>query len=149
MKSLETTWNQLKLAESTQKLPAIFCYLLVKINYSQVAFVLIFHPKTFLGKFGPKNLSSRNWLKFGKGVHCYMLVTVLMFIFFKFFSFIFLGNFGPKIWSSSNWQKFPTGVHCYVVIIFWGNLVPKSEVLQINWNLVQVYIAIYLLHFKC
>ena len=32
-----------------------------------------------------------------------------------------------------------------VIYIFWANLVPKSEVLQINWNLVQTYIAIWLL----
>ena len=30
-----------------------------------------------------------------------------------------------------------------------ANLVPKSEVLRINWNLVQGYIAICLLQFQC
>ena len=46
-----------------------------------------------------------------------MLITILMFIFAKFLSFIF----------------------------FWRNLVPKSEVLQINWNSGQAYIPICLL----
>ena len=72
-------------------------------------------------KFGLKNGSSSNWLKFGTGVHCYMLITIFTFIFSKCSSFIFLG----------------------------ANLVPKSEVLQINWNLVQGYIAIWLLEFWC
>ena len=71
-----------------------------------------------------------------------------------------LGKFGPKIWSSSNWLKCRTGAHCYMLIsilmlifqnfshsYFSANLVPKSEVLQINWNLVQRYITVRLLRF--
>ena len=37
-----------------------------------------------LGKFGPKIWSSWNWLKCRTGVHCYMLITILMLIFSKF-----------------------------------------------------------------
>ena len=69
----------------------------------------------FLGKFGPIIWISSNWLKFRIGVHCDMLVTVLMFIFSKLFSY-FLGKFGPKIWRSSNWLKFGTEVDCYMLI---------------------------------
>ena len=69
--------------------------------------------KRFLGKFGPKNWSSPNWLKVGTGVHCYILISNLMFIFLTFLSFIF----------------------------FKTNLVRKSEVLQINCNFVHGYIV--------
>ena len=75
--------------------------------------------KSFLGKFGLKNWSSPNWLKFGTEVHCYIVISNLMFI-------------PPKILS---------------LTFFWANLIPKSEVLQINWNLVQRDIAICLLWF--
>ena len=34
-------------------------------------------------------------MKFGTGVHCYMRITILMFIFTKFLSLMFLG----RIWS--------------------------------------------------
>ena len=101
----ETTWNQLQ-PPWNQPYHSIF---LLKITYSQVVFVLILHPKVFPGQ------TSSNWLKFGRRVDCYMLISILMFIFSKFLSFI----------------------------IFWKSLVSKSEVLQINWNLVQAYIAIY------
>ena len=94
---LETTWNHLK--------TATFEYLLLEISYSQVAFVLIHNIKelkVFWGKFDPKKWSSPNWLKLGVGVHRYMVITILAFIFFKI---------------------------CFIHI-FWANLVPKSNVLQ-------------------
>ena len=71
------------------------------------------------GKFGPIICSSTKWLKFRRGIHCCKLITILMFIFSKFLSFIF----------------------------FWANLVSKSEILQIDWKLVQGYITICLLRF--
>ena len=37
----------------------------------------------------------------------------------------------------------------FVTHIFWADLVPKSEVLKINWNLVQGYSALCLLWFWC
>ena len=48
-------------------------------------------------KFGLIIWISSNWLKFRRVVHCYMLITVLMFVFSKFFSFIFFG----QIWSQN------------------------------------------------
>ena len=71
-----TTWNHLKPAETTQKLPkttrnhlkpVILYYFLLKISYSQDEFVLIPCPKVLFGQFGLKNCSSPNWLKFGTG----------------------------------------------------------------------------------
>ena len=67
-----------------------------------------------------------------------MLITVLMFIFSTFFSFIFFG----QIWSE-NLKVFKLTkiwyrgrlLHAYFdfrIHMFWANLVPKSEVLQIN-----------------
>ena len=43
----------------------------------------------FLGKFGPQLWRSPNYWKFGTGVHCYMLITILIFIFPKFWSLTF------------------------------------------------------------
>ena len=75
-----------------------------------------------------------------------MLITVLMFIFSKNFSFIFFW----QIWSQNLkffklteiwylgillYAYFDFDVYflkIYVIHIFWANLVPKSEVLQIN-----------------
>ena len=84
-------------------------------------------------KFGPKNWSSPNWLKFGTYVHCYVIITILMFIFRRFWSLfhkIFLGKFGPIILIFSNWLKFCRGMRCYMLITvfififskFWSRL---------------------------
>ena len=127
-------------------------------NYMLITILMFIFPNFWHScfcKFSPIIWISSNWLKFHRGVHFYMLITVLMFIFLKFFSFIFLGKFDPKIWSSSNWLKFGIEVDWYmlmsilmvfffrisVIHTFWANLVPKSEFLQINWNLIQGYIA--------
>ena len=75
----------------------------------------------FLDKFGTITWTYSNWLKFRRVVHCYYkLITVLIFIFSKLFWFMFFG----QIWS-------------------------QPEVLQINWNLIQSYIATCLLKFWC
>ena len=75
----------------------------------------------FLSKFGPKMLSFSNWLKFVTEVDYYMVISSLLFIFSKFLSFILsLVKFGPRT---------------------------KSEVLQIDWYVVQGCIAICLLEF--
>ena len=71
---------------------------------------------SFWANLVSKNGSAPNWLKFSTGVHWYILISNIMFIF-----------------------------NIFVIHIFWANLVPKSHVLQINWNLVQGYIAICLL----
>ena len=154
-----------------------------------------------MGKFGLKNRSSPNWLKFGTGVHCYILITNLKFIFPKILSLMFFG----QIWShnldffklteiyfrgtlpctyynfniyffkvlfihifGANWSQnlkffklteiwyrgrlryayFDFDVYLFKIFVipfFRANLVPKSEVLQINWNLVQAYIVTCLL----
>ena len=46
------SWNDLKPAEITQKLPETshIILFLVKINYFQVAFVIIFHAEVFFGQ---------------------------------------------------------------------------------------------------
>ena len=101
MKPFETTWNQ------------SYCSIfLLKINYSQVAFILILQPKVVFGQIWSPKLSFPNWPKFGAGVHYYILIS-------NFLLFIF----------------------------FWASLVPKSKVIQINWNLVWVYITMCLSRF--
>ena len=92
-----------------------------------------------------------------------MLITIITFIFSKLFSFIFFG----QIWSENPKFLNLTGIfqrgtllyayydfNVYFFRIFanhilWANLVPKSEVLQIDWNLVDGYITIYLFQFWC
>ena len=51
----------------------------------------------FLGKFALKIWSSSNWLKIGTEVDSYMLISILIFIFSKFLSFLFFG----QIWSQN------------------------------------------------
>ena len=83
--------------------------------------------KCFLGKFGPKNWTSPTWLKFGTGIHCYALMLCAM----------------PRCYVCVSFFK------VYVIHFSWANLIPKSEVSQINWNLEHGYIAICLLQFSC
>ena len=96
--------------------------------------------------------------------HFYMLITVLMFIFSKFMSFIFLGQIWSQdlqfsklteIWHMSTlWYAYYNfDVYFFKKILsvtfLWANLASKSEVHQIDWNLVQGYITIHLLQFQC
>ena len=88
---------------------------------------------------------------------------ILKFIFPKLLSLILLG----QIWSQ-NLKFFKLTEICYrgrlictyfdfdvyffkifAIHIFWTNLVAKSKVLQINWNLVQAHIFACLLWFQC
>ena len=91
-----------------------------------------------------------------------MLIAILMFIFAKFLSPMFFG----QIWSHNlDFFKFTKislrgtllHAHCSFNVyffkillfhIFWANLVPKSEVLQIYWNLVQRQRAICFFDFN-
>ena len=80
-----------------------------------------------------------------------------MFIFPKFLSFIFFWhnwsqnlNFSTltEIWYRHALLYAYYNFNVYFskflsVLFFWTNLVPRSEVPQINWNLVQGYVAIY------
>ena len=90
----------------------LYAYYDFSIYCLKIIFIYI-----FLGKCGPKMWSSSNWLKLGTEVDYYILISILLLIFSKFWSFIFsLGKFGPKVWSSSNWLKCCTGVQCYMLI---------------------------------
>ena len=62
-----------------------------------VYFSKIFVTHNFLDKFGLIIWISSNWLKFRGGVHCYMFITVLMFIISKLLLFILFG----QIWSQN------------------------------------------------
>ena len=91
---------------------------------------------------------SLNWFKFHRGIHNYVLITMLMFIFFQNSCHLcFFGKFGP---ISTKWQKLCARVYNYTYYnfnayfsklwsftFFWANLFWKSEFLQIDWNLVQ------------
>ena len=97
--------------------PAILQYL--KISYYQVEFVLILHHKDFFAQIWSQNL------KFFKLTKIWYRGR-LLYVYFDFKVYYF------KI---------------FVIHIFWPNLVPKSEVLQISLNLIQGYIATYLSRF--
>ena len=114
-----------------------------------------------MGKFGLKNWSSPNWLKFGTGAH--ILLMILKFIFRKLFSLMIFG----QIWSHNLdvfkltkisqrvtllYAYYRFNVYFFKILfihIFWANLVPYSEVLQIYWNFLKGYITISLLQFWC
>ena len=103
------------------------------------------------GKVVSKIWSSSNLLKLGAEVDYHMLISTLMFIFSKLFSFIFLGKISSQnltfvrlteIWYRGRlpYGYFDFNVYFFNILfihIFGANLVPKSEVLQIDWNLVQ------------
>ena len=67
-------------------------YIATNLLRFQSLFFQTFCHSCSLGKFGPIIWISSNWLKFRRGVHYYMLITVLMFIFSKLFSFVFFGE---------------------------------------------------------
>ena len=91
-----------------------------------------------------------------------MLITILMFIFSIFLSFIYFG----QIWTQNldfskltNWLKFDTRAQCYMLIrvlmcnflkylpfiIFWGKFLPKiscsSNWLKFSIDIWQTYIS--------
>ena len=85
-------------------------------------------------------------------------VTLMLHLSLYFTLKCFLGKFGPKNWSPPNWLQSGTSVFPmsnlmlifskYLSSIFLGaNLVSKLEVLQINRNMVQGYIATWLLRY--
>ena len=87
-------WSSLsKLTEILYRGTLLYAYYNFNVYFFKILFIHIFWLK-----FGPKIWSSLNWQKFCTGVHCCLLITILMFIFSKFFSFIFFcGKCGPKI----------------------------------------------------
>ena len=116
---------------------------------------------TFIIEYGVDFISESevfqiNWNLVATGVHCYMLIATLMFIFSKIFSSIFFG----LIWSQNLkffklteiWYRdslpytyfdFNVFFSKFLSFIFsLGKFGPtKSEVCQIKWNLVQGYIV--------
>ena len=90
LKPPETIRNHLKPAETTQKLPEntwnqpYYSIFLFKINYSQVEFVLILHPKVFFGQIWSQKLKFSKLTKICQRVHCYILISNLKFTFPKF-----------------------------------------------------------------
>ena len=80
-------------------------------------FFQFFCQSYFWGKFRPIIWSSTKWLKFHRGVHCCMLITIFIIIFSKFLSIIFFEKFSLKILSSPNWLKFRRRVHYYMLIM--------------------------------
>ena len=106
------TWNHLKLPRNYQK-PTTQNQPHYSIFYLNELFSGCICPNTspegvFLGNFGPKIWSSPYQLKFVTDLHCYMLITILMFILFKFLSVIFFG---------ANLVLYSEGVHCCMLII--------------------------------
>ena len=128
---------------------------MVFFTYSQVAFILKFHSKTFFWKKKKKKLKfSRLTEIWCRGTLLYLFFEFIVCFFKIFVLHIFWANLVPK-------SEVGTEAQCYMLVaflsfifskffsfIFFGtNFVPKSEVLQINENFVQGYIAISLLRF--
>ena len=109
----------------------------------------------FLGQIWSPIVTFSKYWKFGTGVHCYMLITILIFIFPKFWSLMFFWEIWSRDPDSSKlteillrgrliYAYFNFDIYffkIFVIYIFWANLVSKSEVLQVNWNLIYGYIG--------
>ena len=126
------------------------------LDYHRLISILIFLFSRFFhawfwGKFGLKIRSSSDWMKFSTGVDYQMLISILMFLFSKFFSLMFLGQIcseNPKffrvtlIWYRGRlrYAYFVFNIYFFKIFFFYifgANLVPKSDVFQIYWNLEQ------------
>ena len=117
-----TTWNHLKPPRNYLKPPKTshIIVFLLKIIYYQVEFCLILNPKVFFGQVWSQKLKFSNLIKI-------WYRRTLLYSHFEF------NVYFSKI---------------FVTHIFWGKFGPRSEVLQINWNLVHLgHISIYLLWF--
>ena len=102
------SWNDLKPAEITQKLPETshIILFLVKINYFQVGFVIIFHAEVFFGQI---------W--FQKQ---------------KFFKLTEIWDMGTLLYT-----RYDFNVYFFKILFihsFWANMVLKSVDLQIEWS---------------
>ena len=109
----------------------------------------------FLGKFDIITWISSNWLKFRRGYIAIISLLQFWYLFFQnYFDSYFFGKFGPKTWSSTNKLKFDTELHCYMfvtILMFsfskfcysynFGQILAKSNVLHIDWNLMQGHIV--------
>ena len=100
------SWNDLKPAEITQKLPETshIILFLVKINYFQVAFVIIFHAEVYFGQI---------W--FQKQ---------------KFFKLTEIWDMGTLLYT-----RYDFNVYFFKILFihsFWANMVLKSVALQIE-----------------
>ena len=136
---LQIDWNLVR-----SRLP--YAYFEFNVYFIKILLIHIFGANLV-----PKIWNSSNSLKLGTEVDYHVLISVLMFIFSKLFSFIFLG----QIWSPNlkffrltavsyrgrlPFTYFELNVYFFKIIfiyIFRANLVSKSEVLQSYWNLVQ------------
>ena len=114
----------------------------------------LFFQNFVINIFLVKNWSTPNQPKFGTVVHCCMLISILMFIFPKFLSFMPFW----QIWSHNLdffkltdilsrgvllYAYYVWNVYFFKIIfihIFWVNLVSKSDVLLSDWSFVQGYI---------
>ena len=119
-----TTWNHLKLPENrwnhpetTWNQPCCSISLLFLISYSQVEFVLILHSRVFFGQIWSQKL--------------------------KFFELTKIWYWGSLLYPHFEFNGFFP--QFFWLTFFWANLIPEYEVLQINWNLIQGYIATCLL----
>ena len=126
-------------------------------------FVLKLNPKVCFGQIWSRKLQFSKLTKI-----CYR--GSLLYPFFEFniefsHSYFFLASFVQNLKFSKLTEIRYRGTLLYAYYDFniyfpkillkkffgnvLGKLAPKSEILQIDWNFVQGYIAIYLLQFKC
>ena len=95
-------WSQnLKFSKLTKGHRGTLLYLHFQFN---VYFSKIFVTHNFLDKFGLIIWISSNWLKFRRGVHYYMLFTVLIFIFSEFF-LVNINKTSVNIKNNKFWDK--------------------------------------------
>ena len=70
-----TTWNHLKPAKTTWNQPYYSIFHLKQVIL-RLSLSLYSTLKSLLGKSGLKIWNSPDWLRFGTGVHCYILISI-------------------------------------------------------------------------
>ena len=88
----------------------------INLHCSQVAFVLILHPKKFFWEIWPQNL--------------------------KFFKLAEIWYKGRLLYACFDFNVYFSKFFCHSYFL-WAILVTKSKVLQIDWHVVQRYIVTY------
>ena len=124
-----------------------------RLPYAYFDFNVYFFKILFIHSFREKLVPKSEVLQIDWNlVDYHILISIVMFIFSKFLWFIFsLGKFGPTKsdvrqikWNLVQgyivYAYFDFNIYFFKILfihIFLANLIPKCEVLQIDWNLVH------------
>ena len=121
-------------------------------DFNVYFFKIFGHPYFLWENLVPQKHTFAKLIEIWSSGTLYMLILTLTFIITKFFSFIFLGQVWSQnlkffrlaeIWyrGSLPYTSLESNFFSFKILfihIFGANLLPKSEVLQIDWSFVQM-----------